>query len=298
MPGVTGKRARSGTRRSAPAAFAVGADVGGTWTRVVAAGPGGRGFRIAARSGSPADLPALLARLWRRRGLSPSEVAALVVAARGVWTAPERRAAERRLAGLARRVRAIADVEAAYAGALGDRPGLLLLAGTGSIALGRDARGRWARAGGAGPLLGDEGSAFWIGRRWLAATSSAEQRRGIATAPDVVARVAGLAPRVLRRARRGDGRARAITGAAQHGLAALARDLARRLRLTRPVALTWGGSLMEDPRFRAGVWRAARRGGLAIAPVPPRESAVDAALGLAIRLAAGSRPTAGRRRAR
>src|SRR3989304_4407417 len=46
----------------------------------------------------------------------------------------------------------------------GRPPGPLVPAGTGSIVIGRDARGRWARAGGLGPLLGDEGSAFWLGR--------------------------------------------------------------------------------------------------------------------------------------
>lgn len=305
MPGVTREGTRAAPRRSTPPAWAVGVDVGGTWTRVAAAGPGGRRVRIAVRSGAPADLPALLARLWRRGRLAPSAVQALVVASRGVWTEPERRAAERRLAGLAHRVRVIADVEAAYAGALGDGPGILLLAGTGSIALGRDARGRWARAGGLGPLLGDEGSAFWIGRRWIVAATArsadgatAKRLREIATAPDAVARVAALAPSVGRLARRGHPRARAIVSDAQGALAALAVDLARRLRLPPPVALTWGGRLMDDARFRAGVWRAARRRGLAITPAPPGESAVAAALARALRLAAGPKPTAGTRRAR
>src|ERR671922_279575 len=60
------------------------------------------------------------------------------------------------------------------------RPGALLLAGTGSIVLGRDARGRLVRAGGLGPLIGDEGSAFWLGREWLRRAPEAA-----ATAPQV-----------------------------------------------------------------------------------------------------------------
>ena len=87
-----------------------------------------------------------------------------------MWTAPERERARAALAPLAPTVRIMSDVEAAYLGALGTGAGVLLLAGTGSIALGRDAAGRWHRAGGLGPLLGDEGSAFWIGRAWLRAT--------------------------------------------------------------------------------------------------------------------------------
>lgn len=52
------------------------------------------------------------------------------------------------------------DAEPALAGAIGDIEGLLLIAGTGSIAYGRARDGSSARAGGLGHLLGDEGSAF------------------------------------------------------------------------------------------------------------------------------------------
>jgi N-acetylglucosamine kinase-like BadF-type ATPase len=47
----------------------------------------------------------------------------------------------------------------------GDGPAIVLIAGTGSAAVGRDLRGQIARVGGHGPLLGDEGSAYDIGRR-------------------------------------------------------------------------------------------------------------------------------------
>ena len=144
----------------------VGVDIGGTHIRVLARG-GGRTRRLSAPAPPLADLPDSLRRLWRRWRLRPRNVAALVVAAKGVWTPAERRLEERRLRGLARRVKVIPDVEAAFLGALGDGPGVLILAGTGSIVLGRNRRGRWARAGGLGPLLGDEGSAFWLGSLWL-----------------------------------------------------------------------------------------------------------------------------------
>ena len=58
-----------------------------------------------------------------------------------MWTPRERGAVRRRLRGLARRVEVISDVEAALLGALDGRPGLLVLAGTGSIVLGRDGEG-------------------------------------------------------------------------------------------------------------------------------------------------------------
>jgi glucosamine kinase len=267
--------------------------VGGTRARVLAAHADGRRLRAESPAGASRDPAQPLAHLWRRLGLRRGDVDVLVVAARGVWTAGERGRAERRLAGLARRVQAISDVEAAFRGALGEASGVLLLAGTGSIALGRDARGRWARAGGLGPLVGDEGSAFWIGRRWLAAGDPAEARR-LATSPDAVARIAARAPLVLRRAARGDRRARAIVRAAQAELASLGMGLARRLRLPRPLAVTWAGRLMDDAGFRAGVWRAMRRQNVTIAPHAPGETPVAAALrlaqALAIRPAPAPRP--------
>src|SRR5271165_7245614 len=49
--------------------------------------------------------------------------------------------------------------------ATGEGPAIVLIAGTGSAAVGRDAKGHIARIGGHGPLLGDEGSAYDVGRR-------------------------------------------------------------------------------------------------------------------------------------
>jgi glucosamine kinase len=54
------------------------------------------------------------------------------------------------------------DTEAALAGAFGAGPGVIVIAGTGSNALGRSGDGRTARAGGYGFLVGDEGSAYWF----------------------------------------------------------------------------------------------------------------------------------------
>lgn len=56
------------------------------------------------------------------------------------------------------------DMEIAMEAAFGAHPGVIVIAGTGSIAYGRDARGRCARAGGWGFAISDEGSAHWIGR--------------------------------------------------------------------------------------------------------------------------------------
>ncbi|HET8578027.1 MAG TPA: BadF/BadG/BcrA/BcrD ATPase family protein [Methylomirabilota bacterium] len=271
-----------------PVTWAVGIDLGGTWVRAAAVDHRGRRRSFVGPTPGLAKLPTLIRRLWHRWGFAPEEVAALVVASRGVWTRAERRVEQRRLRGAARHVRVISDVEAAYHGALGARPGVLLLAGTGSIALGRDARGRWARAGGLGPLLGDEGSAFWIGREWLRAAARQRGRRPgrrLGAAPDAIIRIAALAPAVLRRARRGDRAARLIVATAHHALAQLLRWTARDLRLRPPIALSWAGSLLDDAGFRGSVWRAARRQGVRLALVRPRQDAAGAAARLAAELA-------------
>lgn len=257
-------------------------DLGGTWVRVAASRPARRVYR--GRTPGVAGLPALLDRLWRRWRLARRDLAALGVASRGIWTAGERRALARRLRRFAPTVLVISDVEAAYLAALGAEPGVLLLAGTGSIALGRDRSGRWARAGGLGPLLGDDGSAFSIGRAWLRADAIPPGRaRQLATAPDAVTRIAALAPTVLRRARRGDGRARRVVREAQHALAELVVRATGPRRRSAPIAISWAGGLLEDPRFRAGVWRAARRRGVRIRPVAPRATAATPEAWLALR---------------
>ena len=56
------------------------------------------------------------------------------------------------------------DMQIAMAAAFGANPGVIVIAGTGSIAYGRNAEGRTARAGGWGFVISDEGSAHWIGR--------------------------------------------------------------------------------------------------------------------------------------
>src|SRR3954471_325080 len=62
-----------------------------------------------------------------------------------------------------------------------DQPGVVVIAGTGSIAYGRNERNQAARAGGWGFMLGDEGSGYWIGRAALRAVLHEADHRGPAT---------------------------------------------------------------------------------------------------------------------
>jgi N-acetylglucosamine kinase-like BadF-type ATPase len=80
------------------------------------------------------------------------------------------------------RVGVTTDLDIALEAAFGSAEGIILLAGTGSAAFGRDANGRTARAGGRGPWFSDEGSAFDIGRRAVQAVALVEEHRGPETA--------------------------------------------------------------------------------------------------------------------
>ncbi|MBI4425296.1 MAG: hypothetical protein HY554_16320, partial [Elusimicrobia bacterium] len=153
----------------------------------------------------------------------------------------------------------------------GGWPGILVIGGTGSVAFGRARRGPGARAGGLGPLLGDEGSAFWIGREWLR-TRPEREALAFAHRADPVRAVAALATRVLWAARSGRGAerraARRIAARAQQALALQARAAAGRLHFSGPAPLSWHGGLLRDADFRAGVLS---RLGRRLRPSPPRE---------------------------
>jgi N-acetylglucosamine kinase-like BadF-type ATPase len=81
----------------------------------------------------------------------------------------------------ARRFRLANDKVNALASVTAGKPGVVVIAGTGTIAYGENARGQTADASGWGFLLGDEGGGFWIARRAIAAACRAYDRRGAPT---------------------------------------------------------------------------------------------------------------------
>ena len=70
-------------------------------------------------------------------------------------------------------VEVVGDMVIAMEAAFASRPGVIVIAGTGSIAYGRNAKGETARAGGWGFAISDEGSGHWIGRSAVAASMRA-----------------------------------------------------------------------------------------------------------------------------
>ncbi|MFS8199766.1 N-acetylglucosamine kinase [Streptomyces sp. CWNU-52B] len=175
----------------------LGVDSGGSGLRVVLAVDGGRvtaplASREPVRTGPRGiDAGHLLAQLvpMARRLMADAEVGtlrAVTVGAAGLTTLGDSLRADLP-AGLARelgvrRLALVADAVAAYTGALGQRVGAVVAAGTGMIAIGTDLR-EWRRADGWGHLLGDSGSGAWIGRAGLDAALRAYDGRPEGSAP-------------------------------------------------------------------------------------------------------------------
>lgn len=231
----------------------VGVDSGGTWTRVALWEPQrGRLRRLRVPSERPSRLDRAVRRALARWRVRRAD--AMLAGSTGVWSPSARRLLARRLSPLARRVKAVSDLELARDAAFAGGPGVLVVSGTGSAAAAKDGRGRLSRAGGLGPLLGDEGSAFWIGRRWLDEAAALR----IARRPDAVRRTAAAARTVLARARRRDRRALDLLREAARELARQAGRAARGLRA--PAPLSWTGGMMEDPLFLSLFLEALPRG--------------------------------------
>jgi glucosamine kinase len=162
-------------------------------------------------------------------------------------------------------VEIVGDMAVALHAAFGEGPGMVVIAGTGSIAYGRSLNGETARAGGWGFAVSDEGSGHWIGRSAVSDTlRHADQSEDVSPllqaimefwnvenrevlvmaanatpAPDFAA----LFPAVLAAANSGDGLAASVLRQAGSELATLAKIVLKRIfsdAKTVPVAMSGG----------------------------------------------------------
>jgi glucosamine kinase len=268
----------------------VGVDGGGSRTRVIVADE--HGAELARAEGDPsalrpgdamqsaAAIAAVVADSLQIAGLTGTRPSVVCVGVAGAGREPERQALLQALVSLrlGDDVVVHADATIALDDAFGDGPGIVLIAGTGSVAFGRGPTGTFGRCGGWGPICGDEGSGAWIGRRALSVvTASADGREPdtalvgavltaaqVTTAHDLIAwaaavgpaGLAALVPAVLHCAEAGDLRANAVVSFAAEELVLHVRTLARRLftdeRATAPVAFA-GGLLDRRSLLRARV---------------------------------------------
>jgi N-acetylglucosamine kinase-like BadF-type ATPase len=166
------------------------------------------------------------------------------------------------------------DAWVALAGATARQPGVVTIAGTGSIAFGKNRAGRSARAGGWGYIFGDEGGAFDIVRQALRAALRYEEgwgeptalrdsllkETGAGNANDLMHRwyradfsrdrVAALAPLVDQAAAAGDRVANDILKNAAQQLAALAASVRGQLFGGEPALVSYWGGVFRSAAIR------------------------------------------------
>jgi glucosamine kinase len=184
-------------------------------------------------------------------GVSPQSISRTCAGVAGAAQAEVREALERLLGEIVGgEIEVVGDMETALEAAFGVGPGVIVIAGTGSIAYGRNRQGETVRAGGWGRMISDEGSGHWIGVEAIGYALRAHARGGHSlllrglmaaldskTVDDLIVRAnaspapdfASLFPVILEAAKNGDPNARAVLRRAGGELARLAEVAIERL---------------------------------------------------------------------
>jgi N-acetylglucosamine kinase-like BadF-type ATPase len=169
------------------------------------------------------------------------------------------------------RIKIESDARIALEGAFSDKPGIILIAGTGSIVFGKDERGKTYRAGGWGRLIGDDGSGYAIGQEAFRAVARSldgfgektrlvkllDAKHGFETQETIINAlykenfdVASVAPMVLEAASRGDKIARRILINGCSGLTELVRVVFSKMNkgrnVTKPQLVMTGSLLLNQ----------------------------------------------------
>ncbi|MCX6936302.1 MAG: hypothetical protein NTU80_00160 [Verrucomicrobia bacterium] len=274
----------------------MGVDAGGTKTRAVIADVTGRvcgtgeagpgNWQAVGAAAAGAAIYAAVGQALMEAGAKAAAVRGSFFGLAGVRTVEERalvKAELRRLA-LGGVSEIGGDLEVAHAGALAGGIGVVIIAGTGSAAWGKNAQGESAQAGGWGWLVDDAGGGYWLALRGLRAACEAEDGRGKATGLGARAReyfgvpglrevlqelhaggrdraaVAGFAREVRAAARAGDAVAEQCVRAASAELLRMAEAVRARLSpdmaaMNFPLAVTGGlgmGEVVAEDALRKG----------------------------------------------
>jgi len=127
----------------------------------------------------------VIADLCTQAKIDSAELDAVVIGLAGVWLDDERKRSAQLIKTLARGrniilndLLVVSDAELALQSALEGKPGIVMIVGTGSIAVGKVSANKIVRCGGWGIELDDEGSGAWIGKEGLTAVVRALDGRG------------------------------------------------------------------------------------------------------------------------
>jgi glucosamine kinase len=159
--------------------FYLGIDGGGTKTTcvvgdetsVLATGTGSGSNVVRLGEGAArAGLEDAIGQACSRAGVDPLQIQSVCVGVAGSSHAVVSAVLRKMLREMlpTAEVTILGDMEIAHEAALGGRPGVVTIAGTGSIAYGRNQHSETARAGGWGFQISDEGSGHWVGRQAVA----------------------------------------------------------------------------------------------------------------------------------
>ncbi len=167
------------------------------------------------------------------------------------------------------------DARVALEGAFSGRPGIILIAGTGSILFGKDRAGNLYRVGGFGRYIGDEGGGYSIGRLGLQAVAKSldgrgpetkllsilSQQFGINTAEDLINKVykdnldfASIAPYVIQCAEEGDEPCREILRKEAEELVLHIKAVKDKIKV-RTVYITFIGGLLSVDNYYSKLLR-------------------------------------------
>jgi N-acetylglucosamine kinase-like BadF-type ATPase len=285
----------------APARYVIGIDGGGTKTAAALCTLDGA--ILAEAQAGPSHMHAVgveraaatildtVASCCHTIGCTTEEIGSLVAGVAGAGRASDqerltnelrRLAAERRM--VLDRITVDSDARIALEGALGGKPGIVVIAGTGSIVLGKDDKGRVQRAGGWGRLIGDEGSGQAIGSAAFRAVAQMidgrgtktrllkmfHEAHGLGTQEAIVAKlyregfdIASVTPIVFAAAAKGDVVAKRIVAQERDELVEIIAACLRKLnagsrtRVRRPIA--FAGSLVTTDNLYASAVRSAIR---------------------------------------
>jgi len=209
-------------------------------------------------------------------------------------------------------VKLCSDGETLLCGGLEDLEGYCLIAGTGSIALGRSKDGALVRSGGHGYMLGDEGSASWTGRTAIARTLRSLEDRDLPTGmlPAILkaaglgesgelikyvhhdadkAKIGALAPVVTAAGREGDPLALDILRTGAEELAMLVKSVISQSPWIEQKKLVLAGGVMEHDEILTGKLKEAlARDFPRLEVSSPKGTALDGAVMLAISLGYGN----------
>ena len=258
--------------RTSAMAYYLGIDGGGTKTRCLLADEttvlaksmtGGSNIVRLGEAQAREALHNVIRQVCAIAGISPDQIRAICIGAAGAARPEVASKIHSILTEIipdlaSAKIEVVGDTEIALEAAFGAGPGVIAIAGTGSIVYGRDPEGNTARAGGWGFAVSDEGSGHWIGRRAISAILRAIDRSHetaltvmvleawkLSTIDELVQQANStpppdfprLFPIVLRAAGEGDAIARNLMADAGTELATLAAIVIRRLAPNSPAAI-------------------------------------------------------------